>query len=573
MVAPMKGRWIGLFSVVAACSSRGGSLDFNVEGGASDVSAAVDQGTTPVDNGAPVEDAGAPPADNGAPPVDLGPGTTCDSDRECSEMGLVCDRVMHRCVECIADADCGRGRYCPPSHVCAAQVCTPGESTCLGATRQSTCNSRGSAQTESACASGETCRGNRCQPSACTPGASTCDEATGQRRVCNTEGSGTTLVACASGQRCSDGVCVAQACTPNSRTCASITSIRVCDSTGSSSTTMACPAFPNAMGACGANTCGFTCMDGFGNCDGSFSNGCETPFGTSTAHCGACGRACSSGQTCRDGACSTVSTSGNFRVTSLGMAACTVVTHEGLSGDDRGGIATSTDAVFYSGDSATIRLPFGSSSPTSLGTIHDALFSDLATGDLYVLLTSTGAELTQTGTAAGSTVTQLGRLSTAGALTSTRVSLSAPIAMTGAQSDAMIFAGYGQVVLYSGTADGSTPGTWYAVSLPSGAVRSLGTFAMPSHTQCENWAAWGIAESVGGELSVLYVESGSSIARLNLTTRTTTSLTFSNLGDACSITFSTSRNRWHLHSEQTTQFSSTLGEVLVSCDATWTTSP
>jgi hypothetical protein len=37
----------------------------------------------------------------------------------------------------------------------------------------------------------------------------------------------------------------------------------------------------------------------------TYSNGCEANLGTSTSHCGACGRACSSGQTCVSGTCVT----------------------------------------------------------------------------------------------------------------------------------------------------------------------------------------------------------------------------------------------------------------------------
>lgn len=580
MVATMKGRWLALFSVVAACSSRGGSFGFFLEGGTSDVSAALDTsanpddaGTRPDDAGTPVDDTGTPPTDTGTPPADTGPATECTIDSECRALGRVCDRVINRCVECIADADCARGRFCPPSHVCAVQVCSPGESSCLGTSRQSVCNSRGSAQVESACAAGETCRSGRCQPAACSPGAATCDEATGGRRVCNAEGSGTSIVACPSGQRCRDNVCAALACTPDSRTCVGATSLRTCNSSGTEATTMACPPMPNATGACAASTCGFVCSEGFGDCNSTFSDGCETSLTNTNAHCGACRRACPAGQTCSGGACAAPSGM-DFRVTSLTATSCRVSGHETATGDDRGGIAVSSDALYYTGDEATARGTLDLNGAASVGTRHDGIFSDLGTGDVYVLLSASGAQPNFESTSIA--ITQLGRLSATGTLTSARVPLSAPITLYTNQFSGGVFAGRGQVVIFAGAVNPSInpAGNWYSITLADGIVRLLGTFAFPTHHNCENWAAWGIAESVGGDVSVLYVESPTAIARMRLADRSITRTPFVNLNEMCSITLSTSRNRWYFHSEYETQFSSTVtNEFFGHCNATWTYSP
>jgi hypothetical protein len=53
----------------------------------------------------------------------------------------------------------------------------------------------------------------------------------------------------------------------------------------------ACPAPINAARTCDG-TCGFTCLAGFGDCDGDAANGCETDLSTAAAHCGSCGNAC-----------------------------------------------------------------------------------------------------------------------------------------------------------------------------------------------------------------------------------------------------------------------------------------
>jgi hypothetical protein len=569
----MKRSRLALLALLAACSSRGGTFGVitDPDGSTADADPSVDAGAPPADAGTPPADVGAPPDDGGAVPVDVGTpvdaggARACTGDGDCGAVGLVCDRVAQRCVECIADADCGGGRFCPPAHVCAAQVCVPGASTCLGTTRQSTCNGRGSALTESACAAGETCRGSRCQPAACSPGTATCDAATGQRRVCNAEGSGTTLVACASGQRCSDGSCVAQACAPNSRTCVGATSIRTCDATGSSATTTACPPFPHAIGACTANVCGFACEDGFENCNATFSDGCEAALDTA-ANCGACGVACTGGQSCVGGRCQSVATAPNFRVTALGSGTCTTVLHGDYSGDDRGGIAVSTDSVFYNGDTSTVRASAASlGGATSVGAIQDGIFNDVATGELYALLNAGNAQPLAGGGAFA--ITQLGRIGATGVLGAARIPLSTPITVS-TEGDAGVFAGYGQVVIYSGALPSSSAGTWYAVALPGGAVRTFGAFALPPHQGCENWASWGIAESVGGVISVLVVQDSTSIIRFNPTDQSIGRLSFTNLGDMCSIGFSTARNRWYFHSEQGTQFNGN-EEHLGYCTATW----
>ncbi|MBI5514723.1 MAG: hypothetical protein HY909_13190 [Deltaproteobacteria bacterium] len=59
----------------------------------------------------------------------------------------------------------------------------------------------------------------------------------------------------------------------------------------------------NGAGRCAAGVCAVaTCNEGFGDCDGMASNGCEAELNTPTA-CGACGTACMAGQVCADGRC------------------------------------------------------------------------------------------------------------------------------------------------------------------------------------------------------------------------------------------------------------------------------
>ncbi len=71
-----------------------------------------------------------------------------------------------------------------------------------------------------------------------------------------------------------------------------------------------CPASPNAAASCGAGRCGVTCAAGYGDCDGMVTTGCEVTFATNVAHCGACGTACTSPHgtpACAAGSCTVAS--------------------------------------------------------------------------------------------------------------------------------------------------------------------------------------------------------------------------------------------------------------------------
>jgi hypothetical protein len=48
----------------------------------------------------------------------------------------------------------------------------------------------------------------------------------------------------------------------------------------------------NAAGDCVSGSCSFACIPGFGNCDGSWANGCEANLVTDPNHCGSCSSVC-----------------------------------------------------------------------------------------------------------------------------------------------------------------------------------------------------------------------------------------------------------------------------------------
>ncbi|AKU93601.1 hypothetical protein AKJ09_00265 [Labilithrix luteola] len=68
-----------------------------------------------------------------------------------------------------------------------------------------------------------------------------------------------------------------------------------------------CPGqnIPNTRPTCDQGVCGLECVDGFGDCDGIPTNGCETKLTVDGSNCGACGNKCDlgAGQPCIEGKC------------------------------------------------------------------------------------------------------------------------------------------------------------------------------------------------------------------------------------------------------------------------------
>jgi hypothetical protein len=85
-----------------------------------------------------------------------------------------------------------------------------------------------------------------------------------------------------------------------------------CDGTGLCIGQPVVCTFPHATGVCGDEGCGgpLECADGWADCNGAPSDGCEVELGT-TANCSACGDACGGGAnvasaSCNAGACAIV---------------------------------------------------------------------------------------------------------------------------------------------------------------------------------------------------------------------------------------------------------------------------
>jgi hypothetical protein len=386
-----------------------------------------------------------------------------------------------------------------------------------------------------ACASTQVCSGGMCQGS-CGTGQTNCGGVCTNTAFdpANCGGCG---VACGMGFACVMGACRplegtdAGPCNAPSLMCGTSCVDPRSDNLNCGMCGRACAADRTCvMGMCvapcaaGQMRCGTTC----------------TNVTTDRNNCGACGNVCGTGLSCVGGACVAEPT---FRITSLGTTGCSTIEHASITGDDHGGIAVSSSHVFYNGDTSTGRFSAADlTGGAAVGVIHDGITNDLATGTVYVLLTAGGTEPSGSGT-----VTQLGVIDgMTGMLTATRIPLSSSITVT---SSTGIFGGYGRMLIHNGS-------QWFHIRLPSGQVTPLRMAGTPTHSFCETWAYWGIAEYFGGEYYAVYVENSSRIVRYRVSDGMISTVgTFSNLSDMCSISFSPMRNRWYWHHEGTSQFS------------------
>ena len=67
-----------------------------------------------------------------------------------------------------------------------------------------------------------------------------------------------------------------------------------------------CPERANSTATCSSGVCSVLCNTGWGNCDATVTNGCETNLQTSVTNCGSCGTACARANatsTCSNGVC------------------------------------------------------------------------------------------------------------------------------------------------------------------------------------------------------------------------------------------------------------------------------
>lgn len=235
-----------------------------------------------------------------------------------------------------------------------------------------------------------------------------------------------------------------------------------------------------------------------------------------------------------------------FVIDTLMSTNSAVVDHDALTGDDRGGIAVTTNYVYIAGDNNIARYDLDLQNPTSYSRI-DGFFSDLGTGQLYTLYNPlTG--IPNSSLIDSMYVTEIRSLNNDLTLGTTVITLSdsIPFGYDMNYDISGIFAGNGFVIIYS-----RSHHAWYVIDLVDGIVTNLGTIAEPEFNWSENWSVWGVAEFDGTAYSVLFRDyNDQNIHRRVLPNQASTvAATFTDLSDLASFTYAPWNNRWYFHYE------------------------
>lgn len=221
---------------------------------------------------------------------DNNPANGCETNilmsvANCGACGVTCPSVQNGTTSC-------NGGLC-------GAFCITGFDYCGGAC----VDTSSSASNCGAC--GNVCgNGSSCVSGVCTAPAPACGNGVVEAGEQCDDGAnnGTTLCGCQANCTFNPASTICQAASCSGST---FTAAAMCDGAGTcqSGAATICNAV-NGTSTCSANHCVVqACNTGFRDCDGSFTNGCETNIFSDAINCGACGHVCANGLTCVGGAC------------------------------------------------------------------------------------------------------------------------------------------------------------------------------------------------------------------------------------------------------------------------------
>ncbi len=303
---------------------------------------------------------------------------SCASDKQCTALGMLCDKAKGTCAQCMVDADCPAAYSCQPAGpaatgACTLDVCSAGASNCQS-NGMLTCLPNGSGfgapepcPAESTCTVtpvGPASSSAKCTPWVCQPGAN-CSG--GKVWVCSADGLLVqSITACNAGQVCVAGACVDAACTPGEAFCQSNV-VKLCGDDGlTASVVAACSASQYCEGAaCKA----MACKPNQSVCTGNAVQTCDA-IGAAYLASVDCGS-----QTCVNGACKSLLCPPATLVCSAGkLATCSP---DGLSFTSEKPCDNSTYCgVGATGDAGCLPMACAPSQPVCTGKVAGICKSD-----------------------------------------------------------------------------------------------------------------------------------------------------------------------------------------------------
>jgi cysteine-rich repeat protein len=261
------------------------------------------------------------------------------------------------------------------------------------------------------------------------------------------------------------------------------------------------------------------------------------------------------GADCEDPSCEAICNDDQLKINALTSNNCTIVTHEAITGDDRGGLAVGLNRVLYSGDTTTAAFSIDDLDVSPFPLIYDAIFSDLRSGKFFTFVTAPNTPLLGVaGTAVGFQEID----PQTGSLIGTTTLLSQNIDL----GKAGFFSGKGQAAVVSNN-------NLFLINIADGDTTLLLAAVDIKPTFCEIDAFWGILETDGEQRSLVYVSDSSTILRKGVagpSFDTEVVAKFASLDDMCAISVSSRLNRWYFHAESFTSLTPLL-EHLGYCDA------
>lgn len=183
------------------------------------------------------------------------PKMACQSDKSCTELGLVCDLQVGYCVACVGATDCLPNQVCK-AHQCQdkPKACTTSKDCLQGQVCDKTALLCVECASPSDCGPGLVCVANACQEPICIPGAKDCANQ-GTAKQCNSDGSAWQEFDCPDASVCVDGDCAKVVCSAAKKFCQG-TKVMVCDATGTAfSLSIDCLAISSQKMVCEGGQC------------------------------------------------------------------------------------------------------------------------------------------------------------------------------------------------------------------------------------------------------------------------------------------------------------------------------